>query len=80
MNDDDNIVDLNEILREKQRQKELEYQTHIAELRAQLRWVLSELHKEGATYTEEAEEQEIEYKPGWHRRLINWFIDKIARF
>ena len=52
---------------------------HVASLRAQLRGVLNELHKEGATYTEEAEDQEIEYKPGWLRRLINWFTDKIVR-
>ena len=80
MNDDNNIVDLNEILREKERQKELERQMHVASLRAQLRWVLNELHKEGATYTEEAEDQEIEYKPSWLRRLINWFTDKIVDF
>ena len=79
MNDDNNIVDLNEILREKERQKELEHDIRIRKLRGQLRWVLNELHKEGATYTEEAEDQEIEYKLGWLRRLINWFTDKIVR-
>jgi len=73
MEDDGNIIDLNKILEEKERNKERAHNAYVKDLRAQLRWVLDELHRIGATYTEESENQEIEYKPAWHRRILNWF-------
>ena len=72
MSDDDNIVDFNEILREKQRQKELERQREIDELRDTLRYVL--LRLEQLHYTPEDEtyptEEDLTIRETWIERIM----------
>jgi hypothetical protein len=53
---DDNIINLVEILEEKERQKELQEEAVKAELREQLRWVLDQIHQKNITYDKDDED------------------------
>jgi len=72
MSDDNNIVDLNEILWQKKRQKEIERQREIDELRDTLRYVL--LRLEQLHYAPEDEvfptEQELMIRETWIERMM----------
>jgi hypothetical protein len=72
MSDDNNIVDLNEILWQKKRQKEIERQREIDELRDTLRYVL--LRLEQLHYTPEDEvfptEEELTIRETWIERIM----------
>ncbi len=72
MSDDNNIVDLNEILWQKKRQKEIERQREIDELRDTLRYVL--LRLEQLHYTPENEvfptEEELTIRETWIERIM----------
>ena len=72
MSDDNNIVDLNEILWQKKRQKEIERQREIDELRETLRYVL--LRLEQLHYTPEDEvfptEEELTIRETWIERIM----------
>ena len=78
MSDDNNIVDLNEILWQKQRQKEIAREREIQELRETLRYVL--LRLEQLHYTPEDEmfptEEDLTIRESWIERLMrklrNW--------
>ena len=75
------IIDLVEIHKEKERQKELQEEYEVEHLRAQLRWVLDKIHQKNITYQneeqeeEEQEEEELEEDPttlsgAWFRKLF----------
>jgi len=70
------IIDLVEIHKEKERQKELQEEYEVEHLRAQLRWVLDKIHQKNITYqNEEQEEEEQEEDPttlsgAWFRKLF----------
>jgi hypothetical protein len=72
MSDDNNIVDLNEILWQKKRQKEIERQREIDELRDTLRYVL--LRLEQLHYTPEDEvfptEEDLTIRETWIERIM----------
>ena len=78
----DDIINLVEILEEKERQKKQQEEYEKEELRAQLRWVLQKLHEKNITYKAEDEDDEDEvgidaYKPvhrgNWFRRFLDRF-------
>jgi|TARA_R100000049_G_C1932618_1_gene76478 hypothetical protein len=72
MSDDNNIVDLNEILWQKQRQKEMAREREIQELRETLRYVL--LRLEQLHYTPEDEmfptEEDLTIRENWIERMM----------
>ena len=72
MSDDNNIVDLNEIPWQKQRQKEMAREREIQELRETLRYVL--LRLEQLHYTPEDEmfptEKDLTIRESWIERMM----------
>jgi hypothetical protein len=73
------IINLVEILEERERQKKLQSEYEDEELRAQLRWVLDKIHQKNITYEKDDEdEMGIDaYKPihrgNWFRRFLDRF-------
>jgi hypothetical protein len=66
------IINLVEILEEKERQKKLQEDYEDEELRAQLRWVLAKIHQKNITYDKEAEydDNESSLSGGWFSKLF----------
>ena len=73
------IINLVEILQERERQKKLQDEFEDEELRAHLRWVLDKIHQKNITYEKDDEdEMGIDaYKPvpmgNWFRRFLDRF-------
>jgi hypothetical protein len=76
---EDNIINLVEILEEKERQEELQEEMEKAELRDQLRWVLQKLHEKNITYEAE-DEQEMDLDAYERVTPRNWFQRFLDRF
>jgi hypothetical protein len=64
------IINLVEILEEKERQKKLQDESENEELRAQLRWVLQQIHEKNITYEEEIEDDDTSLSGGWFSKLF----------
>jgi len=77
--EDNNIINLVEILEEKERQKEREEEMEKAELRDQLQWVLQKLHEKNITYRAE-DEEEIGFDAYERVPKRNWFQRFLDRF
>ena len=71
MSDDNNIVDLNEILEHKQRQKEIAQEREIQELRDTLRYALLRLEQLGYTPGDDVlpTEEDLRIKSTWLERI-----------
>ena len=67
---EDNIINLVEILEEKERQKKLQDEYEDEELRAHLRWVLQKIHEKNITYEEEIEDDDTSLSGGWFNKLF----------
>ena len=76
---EDNIINLVEILEEKERQKELQEETEKEELRAQLRWVLDKIHEKNITYDKD-DEEEFGFDAYERATPRNWFQRFLDRF
>jgi hypothetical protein len=74
--ENNNIINLVEILEEKERQKELQEEAVKAELRDQLRWVLDQIHEKNITYTAEEEDVGESYTPVHRRNWLQRFLDR----
>jgi plasmid stabilization system protein ParE len=72
MSDDNNIVDLNEILEHKQRQKEIAREREIQELRDTLRYVLLRLEQLGYNPGDDVlpTEEDLRIKSTWLERVM----------
>jgi hypothetical protein len=70
------IINLVEILEEKERQKTLQEKQEKADLREQLRWVLDQIHEKNITYQEEDEMGIDAYKPVPRRNWFQRFLDR----
>ena len=72
MSDDNNIVDLNEILWQKKRQKEIERQREIDELRDTLRYVLLRLEQLQYNPADDMlpTEEDLRIKSTWIERIM----------
>ena len=64
------IINLVEILEEKERQKKLQDESENEELRAHLRWVLQQIHEKNITYEEEIEDDDTSLSGGWFSKLF----------
>ena len=64
------IINLVEILEEQERQKKLQEEMEKEELRAQLRWVLQQIHEKNITYEEEIEDDDTSLSGGWFSKLF----------
>ena len=66
------IINLVEILEEKERQKKLQAEYEDEELRAQLRWVLDKIHQKNITYDKEDEYDDVDsgLSGGWFSKLF----------
>ena len=73
------IINLVEILEEKERQKELQEEMEKAELREQLRWVLDQIHLKNITYDKD-DEDEIGFDAYERATPRNWFQRFLDRF
>jgi hypothetical protein len=77
------IIDLPAILEEKKRQKELQDQYEVEQLRSQLRWVLNKIHAKNITYEKEESEDdettvdETTLSGGWFSKILGWNRDDI---
>ena len=72
MSDDNNIVDLNEILEQKQRQKEIAREREIQELRDTLRYVLLRLEQLQYNPADDMlpTEEDLRIKSTWIERIM----------
>ena len=77
--EDNNIINLVEILEEKERQKKLQDEYEDEELRAQLRWVLAQIHQKNITYDKD-DEDEIGFDAYERVTPRNWFQRFLDRF
>ena len=68
--EDNNIINLVEILEEKERQKKRQADYEDEELRAQLRWILQKIHEKNITYEEEIEDDDSSLSGGWFSKLF----------
>ena len=77
--EDNNIINLEEILEEKERQKQVQEEYEKEELRAQLRWVLDKIHEKNITYDKD-DEEEIGFDAYERVATRNWFQRFLDRF
>ena len=77
--EDNNIINLVEILEEKERQKKLQDEYEDEELLAQLRWVLDKIHQKNITYDKD-DEEEIGFDAYERVTRRNWFQRFLDRF
>ena len=66
------IINLVEILEERERQKKLQDEHEDEELRAQLRWVLDQIHHKNITYEieDEYDDEDTSLSGGWFSKLF----------